>query len=233
MDKKALFTQIWKEVLGVTEAGDSDNFFEAGGDSVKGMQLIGKLAQKGLKLDMLKLYTEPTVEQLVDQIEETEPVNLQDKMKNRPGMPPFAPNAAPAMPPQPAPMPYAPMPYAPMPYAPVPAYYIMVPVYMPQMMPAPQMDMPQPMPAPMAAPPMAAPQFGPATRSPEDTLDAVLSEIFPEGYDKQVNLFEQGLDSLKMMQIVTRCGQQGYRINLQEIMKDPTFKGIVAIMKTE
>lgn len=77
------------------------------------------------------------------------------------------------------------------------------------------------------------PKLGPVTKSPEDALDVVLRGIFPEGYDKQVNLFEQGLDSFKVMQIVTRSGEEGYRIQMQDIMKDPTFKGIVANMKTE
>ena len=77
------------------------------------------------------------------------------------------------------------------------------------------------------------PKLGAVTRSPEDALDVVLSGIFPEGYDKQTNLFEQGLDSFKVMQIVTRAGEEGYRLHMQDIMKDPTFKGIVAAMKTE
>ncbi|MBR1633676.1 MAG: hypothetical protein IJ682_01290, partial [Lachnospiraceae bacterium] len=77
------------------------------------------------------------------------------------------------------------------------------------------------------------PKLGAVTRSPEDALDVVLSGIFPEGYDKQAGLFEQGLDSFKVMQIVTRAGEEGYRIHMQDIMKDPTFKGIVAAMKTE
>ena len=77
------------------------------------------------------------------------------------------------------------------------------------------------------------PRLGPVTKSPEDALDTVLRSIFLNGYDKQANLFEQGLDSLKIMQIVTRCGEQGYRVNMLDIMKDPTFKGIVACMKTK
>ena len=77
------------------------------------------------------------------------------------------------------------------------------------------------------------PKLGNVTKSPEDALDVVLKGIFPEGYDKQANLFEQGLDSFKVMQIVTRCGEEGYRVHMQDIMKDPTFKGIVSSMKTE
>ena len=78
--KKELFLQAWKEVLGVKEAGDDDNFFEVGGDSVKGVQLVAWLAQKGLKLDMLKLYTEPTVSQLVNELEEAQPLAVPAEM---------------------------------------------------------------------------------------------------------------------------------------------------------
>jgi aryl carrier-like protein len=29
------------------------------------------------------------------------------------------------------------------------------------------------------------------------------------------------------MQIITRCGEQGYRITMQDIFQNPTFAGIV------
>ena len=81
--KKELFLQAWKEVLGVKEAGENDNFFEVGGDSIKGVQLVAWLAQKGLKLDMLKLYTEPTVSQMINELEETQPIAVPAEMLNK------------------------------------------------------------------------------------------------------------------------------------------------------
>lgn len=74
--KKERFTDAWKTVFEVEEVRDDDNFFEIGGDSMKGVQLLGALAERGLKLDMLKLYTQPTVEELVEAAEEMEPVAI-------------------------------------------------------------------------------------------------------------------------------------------------------------
>ena len=57
-EKKDLFVEAWKTVFDVDEVKDDDNFFEVGGDSMKGVQLVACLAEKGLKLDMLKIYTQ-------------------------------------------------------------------------------------------------------------------------------------------------------------------------------
>lgn len=80
--KKERFIQAWKTVFDVDEVKDDDNFFEVGGDSMKGVQLISILAGYGLKLDMLKLYTQPTVEELVEAAEEMEPVEIPAEVIN-------------------------------------------------------------------------------------------------------------------------------------------------------
>lgn len=80
--KKERFIRAWKTVFEVDEVKDDDNFFEVGGDSMKGVQLISALAGCGLKLDMLKLYTQPTVEELVEAAEEMEPVEIPAEMLN-------------------------------------------------------------------------------------------------------------------------------------------------------
>ncbi|MBN1239255.1 MAG: amino acid adenylation domain-containing protein, partial [Gammaproteobacteria bacterium] len=41
---------LWAEVLEVPEVGIRDNFFELGGDSILALQLVGRAAQRGLKL---------------------------------------------------------------------------------------------------------------------------------------------------------------------------------------
>ena len=79
-EKKELFVEAWKAVFNVDEVKDDDNFFEVGGDSMKGMQLLACLAEKGLKLDMLKIYTQPTVEEMAEYLEETAPVDLPDEI---------------------------------------------------------------------------------------------------------------------------------------------------------
>ena len=75
------------------------------------------------------------------------------------------------------------------------------------------------------------PHVGAPTKSPEEALAIVFSLIFPQGYGKDENLFEKGLDSFKIMQIVTRAAENGYRIKMQDIFKNPTFNGIVGVME--
>ena len=75
------------------------------------------------------------------------------------------------------------------------------------------------------------PHVGVPTKSPEEALAIVFSLIFPQGYGKDENLFEKGLDSFKIMQIVTRAAENGYRIKMQDIFKNPTFNGIVGVME--
>ena len=77
------------------------------------------------------------------------------------------------------------------------------------------------------------PKLGQVTQAPEDALSTVLNGILPNGYDKENSLLEQGLSSFGIMQLVTRCSEQGYRVKIEDVMKDPTFSGIVSIMKTE
>jgi aryl carrier-like protein len=77
------------------------------------------------------------------------------------------------------------------------------------------------------------PKLGKVTQSPEAALDTVLRGIFPQGYDRSRNLVEQGMTSFNFMQIITRCAEQGYRVKLVDIVKDPVFDKIVAAMETE
>lgn len=249
---------------------DDDNFFEVGGDSIKGVQLVGWLIQKGLKLDMLKIYTAPTVAELVDALEETQPMAVpselltkdnmdrfmkdpvvQQAMANMGGMPQM--NSAPPMQLCTPPMNYAPQMqlctpqtnYAPpmqlctpqMNYAPPMQLCTPLMNYAPPMQDgtqAPYMGFPTN--APIQNPniiQVQEPKLGVVTKSPEDALNLVLSGIFPGGYNKQENLLTQGMNSFQIMQLITRCGEQGYRLRIEDVMKNPTFSGIVSSMKTE
>ena len=328
-------------MLNVDSVNDDDNFFEVGGDSIKGAQLVGWLIQKGLKLDMLKIYTAPTIEELVEALEETQPMavpkelltkdNVERFMKDpvvqkamAGGRPGPLPGPGPRMgagqpqrlctPPMGAGQPQqlctpqmgagypqqlctTPMgaghpqqlctpPMGVMPQMPAmppmgymqPMVYMMPMAYMMPMVYMMPMAVMQPM-APMAqmppmppiqpgqqlcSPPMGAgqpgmgglqapymgfptdgpiqdpnviniqePKLGPVTRAPEDALNFVLSGIFPNGYDKQENLLSQGMTSFQMMQLITRIGEQGYRLKIEDVIKNPTFSGIVGSMKTE
>jgi amino acid adenylation domain-containing protein len=62
-DKEMQITSIWKGVLGVERIGIRDNFFEAGGDSLKAIRLHSLLRQQ-MRLDirLMDIYKSPTIE---------------------------------------------------------------------------------------------------------------------------------------------------------------------------
>jgi aryl carrier-like protein len=74
------------------------------------------------------------------------------------------------------------------------------------------------------------PTIGKAEKSASEVLTYVLNGLLP-GFEKDKNLFEQGLTSLDVMKIVTRCGEYGYQIDMATIFLTPTFEEIVAEMK--
>ena len=73
------------------------------------------------------------------------------------------------------------------------------------------------------------PYVGKPSKTPEEVLMDVLTGIEPK-FDPSANLMEQGFTSLNLMQIVTRCAEQGYRVQLQDLIMDPVFDGIVVHM---
>ncbi|MCP4653886.1 MAG: acyltransferase domain-containing protein, partial [bacterium] len=58
--------EIWRRVLDVDAVGIHDNFFDLGGDSLTGMQLVSELRRElGVELSPVTLYEAPTVSALV------------------------------------------------------------------------------------------------------------------------------------------------------------------------
>jgi acyl carrier protein len=56
---------IWQEVLGVTEVGVDDNFFEMGGDSLLATLLIGRLGEAfSVDLSLRTIFDAPTVAEM-------------------------------------------------------------------------------------------------------------------------------------------------------------------------
>ena len=74
------------------------------------------------------------------------------------------------------------------------------------------------------------PKIAKPEKSAEEVLNYVLNGILP-GFEKDSNLFEQGLTSFDVMKVITRCGQYGYQIDMADIFLTPTFEEIVAKMK--
>src|SRR5574338_1473845 len=59
-----LLARIWAEVLGIERVGLHDNFFEIGGDSILGIQVISRANQVGVRLSPKDLFQNQTVAQL-------------------------------------------------------------------------------------------------------------------------------------------------------------------------
>jgi acyl carrier protein len=62
---KAAVQQAWAEVLRLDNIGDTDNFFDLGGDSLKAMEVISRL-QGSLKIDLplIVFFEDPTISHL-------------------------------------------------------------------------------------------------------------------------------------------------------------------------
>ena len=62
---EAWLVEIWEDLLGVADVGVQDDFFELGGHSLLAVRLLGQIEQRfGQRIDISKLYIEPTVEHL-------------------------------------------------------------------------------------------------------------------------------------------------------------------------
>jgi acyl carrier protein len=61
-DLEQSIAAVWQEVLGLERVGSRDNFFEIGGTSLKGVQLIAQLKQRlGVELSIVNLFESPTI----------------------------------------------------------------------------------------------------------------------------------------------------------------------------
>ncbi len=56
-----LLAQLWEELLSVPRVGANDNFFDLGGDSIKGLQIVSRLNAHGYKLGIKDLFQYPKI----------------------------------------------------------------------------------------------------------------------------------------------------------------------------
>ena len=62
---------VWADLLGLTEVGTLDDFFELGGNSLLGMRLAGEVQDVfGVEVPARRFYREPTVATLAQLLEE-------------------------------------------------------------------------------------------------------------------------------------------------------------------
>ena len=322
-EKNKLLKQAWTEVFETEDVSDDADFFEEGGDSIKAVQLSSWLVQKGLKLDLGKIFYTPVLSQMAEALEETDPVYVPDQLLTKdimkekylelmrgdiPAEPaPAAQKAAePAAGSQQICDPKANQAASQQicdpkanqtasqqicdpaagtgSFAPMPAQdttYLLLQMmisqqqsmlYMMQLMLQMQLSRnptapfkftfpkmpgkpdPQNMPPekkaamekvmesyrskkvdhPIEKPNVIGIQKAKVIKpekSAEEVLEHVLSGLLPNGYSKEKDLFEQGLTSLDTVKMVTRCGEHGYRLSMQDIYMHSTFEGLIACMK--
>ena len=64
----------------------------------------------------------------------------------------------------------------------------------------------------------------------EEALMIVMTSIIPN-FDKNVDFFEQGLTSFYTVKMVTRCAENGYKIDMKDIYMHPNFSELVECME--
>ncbi|MCU0284949.1 MAG: amino acid adenylation domain-containing protein, partial [Acidobacteria bacterium] len=60
--------EVWEKVLGRTHIGMNENYFQAGGDSIKSIQIVSRLSSSGYKVEMKDLFKYPVLKDLVPHI---------------------------------------------------------------------------------------------------------------------------------------------------------------------
>lgn len=67
--EEKILVQVWEDVLKRESISIKDNYYNLGGDSIKSIQIISKLKQKGYRLTLLHLFNNPILEDLAQYIE--------------------------------------------------------------------------------------------------------------------------------------------------------------------
>ncbi|EGO65810.1 non-ribosomal peptide synthetase [Acetonema longum] len=70
-ETEEILARIWQEVLKVERVGLKDHFFALGGDSIKAIQVLSRLNQYGLKLEMKDLFKHPAIGELSGYVKAT------------------------------------------------------------------------------------------------------------------------------------------------------------------
>jgi len=68
-EMEAAFVKIAEEILGVEEISMNDNFFQLGGDSIKAIQIVAKMNDKGFSLKIKDIMQNDTIEEIASFIE--------------------------------------------------------------------------------------------------------------------------------------------------------------------
>lgn len=74
--KEIIIAEVWEQVLNHSPIGIRDNYFHLGGDSIKAIQVMGKLSAKGFIFKVPDLFENPTIAQLAQVIDLVNPEGL-------------------------------------------------------------------------------------------------------------------------------------------------------------
>ncbi|MGH9363611.1 MAG: phosphopantetheine-binding protein, partial [Thermoanaerobaculia bacterium] len=81
--------EIFQAALGIEQVGVHDNFFDLGGDSIMGIQVVARATEAGLQLSPDQLFEHQTIAELAALVVPAAP---------RPGPEPVSPEREPALP---------------------------------------------------------------------------------------------------------------------------------------
>ena len=59
-----ILARLWAELLGIKRVGVHDKFFDLGGDSILGLQMIARANQAGIRLNVAQIADQPTIAEL-------------------------------------------------------------------------------------------------------------------------------------------------------------------------
>jgi acyl transferase domain-containing protein/aryl carrier-like protein len=103
-DLERLLVETWQTVLGISEVGIHDNYFELGGDSVQVIQIIARCGNAGLQLTPAQLFQHQTIAELAAMIDASALPPAEPRETSEPA-PPVAPVAEPREASEPAALP--------------------------------------------------------------------------------------------------------------------------------
>ncbi|MCX6316091.1 MAG: amino acid adenylation domain-containing protein [Bacteroidetes bacterium] len=78
--KETTLCAVWQKVLGLERIGVTDNFFSAGGDSIKSIQIISRMRAEGYELSVKDIFTQQTIRSLASTMRERHAVSDQSEI---------------------------------------------------------------------------------------------------------------------------------------------------------
>ncbi|MGH2666633.1 amino acid adenylation domain-containing protein [Flavobacterium sp.] len=87
--EEALLVAVWSEVLKHDQIGIKDNFFNLGGDSIKSIQVVSRLKQRGYTLKVEQILRNPVIEILAGLVISNTTVTDQFEVKGQVGLTPI------------------------------------------------------------------------------------------------------------------------------------------------